>query len=401
MKKYRNLLTTGPIMMNGQIQSVQLREDNPMQTSTKKAQFFLKDRGGVTAVEKDALPSTEKAEVTPEMREKLSILGREIMKQWDLVVDSIEVVQGGQMALVWKVMTPDGPVCLKRINRPEKKALFSVHAQNYLAEKGARVPSILITKEQKLYANHGPFLFVVYDWIEGRQFDLTVPEDVEWLMKGLAEYHRNSTGYHPPEGVPSASKLGQWPKHYTKRCSQMEAWKIIAETQPVDPFSRIYLEIADEFIEFGKDVLNQLRNSHYNEWVQQCKQLPTLCHQDYGTGNTILVDNEVWVIDLDTTAYDLPIRDLRKIIIPLISDAGTWQSELFDLMLSAYERENPLTPEQKKVMYIDMMFPYEFYDIARDKYSLKNEVSAQALEETAAFERLKREMLTQMMDEVQ
>lgn len=390
LKRYPNLLTTGPASINGEVQSVQLKEAQPFHMATGK---------GLPSSEKDGLPSTEKNDLTPEMREKLTVLGREIMKQWELEVESIEVVQGGQMALVWKVITTDGPVCLKRINRPEKKALFSVHAQNFLAEKGARVPSILITKEQNLYARHGPFLFVVYDWIEGRPFDLTVPEDVEWMMKGLAEYHLNSTGFRPPEGIPSASKLGQWPKHYTKRCSQMEAWKLIAETQPDEIFSKIYLEIADEFIESGKSVLSDLENSHYDEWVEACKREPTLCHQDYGTGNTILVDNEVWVIDLDTTAYDLPIRDLRKIIIPMISDAGTWQTELFDLMLNAYERGNPLNAEQKNVMYIDMMFPYEFYDIARDKFSLKNDVSSQALEETAAFERLKKEMITQKMDE--
>lgn len=218
------------------------------------------------------------------------------------------------------------------------------------------------------------------------------------MMQGLAEYHLNSAGFWPPEGVPAASKLGQWPKHYMKRCRQMEAWKLIAEEQPDDPFSSIYLEIADEFIGCGKDVLSQLEASHYGDWVEKCKREPTLCHQDYGTGNTILVGGEVWIIDLDTTAYDLPIRDLRKIIIPMISDAGTWQPELFDLMLSAYEEVNPLTAEQKKVMYIDMMFPYEFYDVVRDKFSLQNEGSSDALEEAAAFERLKNEVLIERIE---
>ncbi|HEU5140396.1 MAG TPA: CotS family spore coat protein [Bacillales bacterium] len=394
LKKYPNILSVGPVSIQGEIRSILVEnlqkpgKPNPGQTDSSLHSEAETEIG------------TKDAELTPEMRERLTLLGREILKEWDLDVQDIEVVQGGQMALVWKVTTPDGPVCLKRINRPEKKALFSIHAQNYLVEKGAHVPSIIITKNQQLYAKHGPFLFVVYDWIEGRQFDMNVPEDIQWMMKGLAEYHIHSKGFLPPEGLPAASKLGEWPKHYTKRFQQMDSWKLIAEKQPDNPFSQRYLELADEWVESGKDILKQLDESHYNEWIEECKKEPNLCHQDYGTGNTILVDNEVWVIDLDTTAYDLPIRDLRKIIIPMMTDYPEWQDGLFDLMLDAYEKVNPLTNEQKSVMYIDMMFPYELYDVIRDKYSLQSDTAVTELDDAIAFERTKQEKLKERLNQI-
>lgn len=414
LRKKSNLLTTGPVSIQGEMNSEQVEtlEDNNKNTKiNQKMNFSNLDKGEAQKlspfqewekpnIEKLDIPGNQSPELTPELIEKLTLLGKEIMKQWDLEVTDIEVIQGAQMALVWKITTPDGLVCLKRINRPEKKALFSIYAQNALAEKGARVPSILITKDRQLYAKHGPFLFVVYDWIEGRPFDLNVPEDVAWMMKGLAEYHLNSIGFRPPEGVPETSKLGQWPKHYTKRCMQMESWKLIAKQHPDDPFSKKYLETIDEFIVSGWNTLNDLENSYYEEWVEESKREPLLCHQDYGTGNTILVDDEVWVIDLDTTAYDLPIRDLRKIIIPQMSDRLNWQEEMFELMLSSYEKVNPLTNPQKRVMYIDILFPYELYDVARDKFSLQSEVSPLALEEAEAFERLKKEKIERRMEQL-
>ncbi|HET7658407.1 MAG TPA: phosphotransferase, partial [Bacillales bacterium] len=252
LKKHQNLLTTGPVAIHGKIVSRRVDDLN------EEIEDKQSDLNGYQQVpEKEYQPYMESEvksiELTPEMIEKLTILGKEIMKQWDIEVSQIEVIQGAQMALVWKVTTPDGPVCLKRMNRPEKKALFSIYAQNHLAEKGAHVPSIIITKEKQLYAKHGPFLFVVYEWIEGRPFDLSISEDVAWMMKGLAEYHLNSQGYRPPEGIQETSKLGQWPKHYTKRCKQMESWKLIAAQQPNDPFSQLYLETIDEFIEQGWD----------------------------------------------------------------------------------------------------------------------------------------------------
>ncbi|HET7628540.1 MAG TPA: CotS family spore coat protein [Bacillales bacterium] len=395
-KRYPKLKTVGPFHIYGEVKSIDLSKANE-----EVLNRYSQETAGTNAtLNGDEGKSDEQPELTPEMREQLEVLGNEIIKQWSLPVERIELIQGGQMALVWKVMTNEGPFCLKRINRPEKKALFSIHAQHFLAGKGANVPRIIKTKDDELYAKHGPFLFVVYEWIEGRPFDLNVNEEMEWMMKGLAHYHLDSEGYHPPEGVPAASKLGQWPRHYMKRIQQMKAWKLIAEQQPDDPFSIKYMETADDAVASGRSVLSQLQNSHYHDWVAEKRKAPTLCHQDYGTGNTLLRNGEVWVIDLDTTAYDLPVRDLRKLIIPMMTDDGGWRDDLFDLMLNAYESVHPLTDEQKRVMYIDMMFPYELYDVIRDKYSLKNDAALTELEEAFAFEALKEEKLKRKLTEL-
>jgi spore coat protein I len=170
----------------------------------------------------------------------------------------------------------------------------------------------------------------------------------------------------------------------------MASWKLIAEREPDDPFSKRYLAEIDPFIHHGKDVLKQLLASGYNEWVDQCSRHPNLCHQDYGTGNTLFSDGNIWIIDLDTTTFDLPIRDLRKVIIPLIGDQEDWDQKLFDIMLSAYESVNPLTANQKEVMLIDMLFPYELYETANEKFGRKGEVPEEELIEAFAYEERKK-----------
>lgn len=337
--------------------------------------------------------------LSPEEEAKLVKLAEYIIGSWDVQVDRIEVIQGGQMALVWKIHTSNGPVCLKRIHRPEKKALFSINAQNYLAEKGARVPGIIRNKQNDLFTKQGPFLFVLYDWIEGGVFDLAVDPDLEVVMKGLAEFHLWSEGYHPPEGIPVFKKLGRWPNHYIKRCQQMESWKIIAQNTPDNPFSQLYLQEIDYFIEQGRQTLDRLMNSKYVPWIEEQSANPTLCHQDYGAGNTVLGnDGKIWVIDLDTVSYDLPIRDLRKMIIPLLDTTGVWDEARFQLMMNAYESVNPLTSEQKEVMYIDMLFPYEMYDIAREKFVRKTDMLQEELAQAFQYERIKEAHLNSLIN---
>lgn len=336
--------------------------------------------------------------LSPEEEQRLITLAETILKNWEVTVNQIDVVQGGQMALVWKIHTSEGPICLKRIHRPEKKALFSINAQNYLALKGTRVPGIIPNKHGVLYTKHGPFLFVVYEWIEGRPFELTVQEDLEFIMKGLAEFHTASMGYRPPDGIPIFTKLGRWPNHYIKRCQQMETWKLTAKSMPEDPFSQLYLAEIDPFIHEGRSTLKRLLESEYPAWVSRLKASPTLCHQDYGTGNSLLGDDgQIWVIDLDTVSFDLPIRDLRKMIIPLLDTTGVWNEEQFHVMINAYESVSPLTEKQKEIMFIDMLFPYELYDVIRERYVRKTPLLESELAEAFEYERIKSGALNQLI----
>lgn len=359
--------------------------------SKTERQMKAADRSAKAPVAAEVKAEEKKEpDLSPEMREQLIGLAASLLNKWDLHVQQIELIQGGQMALVWKVHTDKGPYCLKRIHRPEKKALFSIYAQDYLAKKGSRVPGIVPTRQDQLYTKHGPFLYLVYDWIEGRPFDLSVPEDQAWLMKGLAHYHLESIGYEPPEGIPVFSKLGQWPRHYIKRCRQMESWKHIASNATEDPFSELYLAEIDPHIQYGKQLIERLCSSHYEKWVSACRMKPGLCHQDYGTGNTLLSDNRIWIIDLDTTTFDLPIRDLRKTIVPLMGDQVTWDRDLFHHLLASYEKVNPLSGDEKHVMFLDMLFPYELYETANERFGRKNDLPAEELQQALDYEKRKR-----------
>lgn len=332
--------------------------------------------------------------LSPEEEKKLISLAESMIKHWDIHTNTIELIQGGQLALVWKIHTSDGLFCLKRIHRPEKKALFSIHAQNYLSKKGMRVPNIILNNKNQLYTKHGPFLFVLYEWIEGRPFELTMQEDLEMIMKGLADFHLASIGYKPPPGIPIFTKLGRWPNHYIKRFQQMEVWKNLSATLIDDPFSQLYLAEIDPFITEAKLTYQRLLESEYRKWTEELHVSPNLCHQDYGTGNSLLdTNNQIWVIDLDTVSFDLPIRDLRKMIIPLLDTTGTWNEDQFNIMINAYESVSPLTAEQKKIMFIDMLFPYELYDVIREKYVRKSPLLADELAGAMEYERIKSKAL--------
>lgn len=75
---------------------------------------------------------------------------------------------------------------------------------------------IILNKKGSLYFKYGFFLFVVYDWIEGRLFELIVKQDLEFIMKGFVDFYIVFVGYQLFNGVFVFIKLGCWLNYYMK-----------------------------------------------------------------------------------------------------------------------------------------------------------------------------------------
>lgn len=94
-----------------------------------------------------------------------------------------------------------------------------------------------------------------------------------------------------------------------------------------------------------------MESSSYKELTSEKSSSIVLCHQDYGKGNALLTKEGVYVIDLDGVTFDLPCRDLRKIIGKTSENRGYWhESFIFDI-LNWYSKINPLLPEEKSTFY--------------------------------------------------
>jgi CotS family spore coat protein len=87
-----------------------------------------------------------------------------------------------------------------------------------------------------------------------------------------------------------------------------------------------------------------------------------ITHQDYGWSNgQVGPGGGIWIIDLDGVAFDLPIRDLRKLITSTMDDMGSWDLTWMRGMIDAYNQANPIEPDLMQVLLIDMALPNEFY----------------------------------------
>ena len=143
--------------------------------------------------------------------------------------------------------------------------------------------------------------------------------------------------------------------------------------------------------------IDSLKQSSYNELTNTELDESCLCHQDYGEGNVILSGKDLYVIDLDGVTYNLPIRDLRKIIGKRMEKRGEWNKEYLEKILKCYEKNNRLTGEERELLKIDLLFPHWFFATVKNMYKKNKSVGSAKISRIAKLEKSKRKVLKEMI----
>ncbi|GAE36508.1 CotS family spore coat protein [Halalkalibacter akibai] len=291
-----------------------------------------------------------------------------VLTYYDLNVTNRTVVatKADKGGLIWKIETNKGPFSLKVLHRRPTRSLFSLGAQQYLVEeKDARVPPIFKTKSGENFIEMGGKLWFIAEWISLTEASKDL-KGAQQLCAGLGEFHRLSKGYEPPRGSEKPSRLYRWPRKYEKMITKMTWFKDIAKAYPETIASPTLLSCTDLFEQQAKEALIKLNESAYSELIKKGNTEWGLVHQDYGWANGQLGPGGVWLIDLDGVAYDIPIRDLRKLITGQMEELGFWDPTWMKGMIEAYHETNPISQDLMDLLIIDMSLPNEFYLQVKD-----------------------------------
>lgn len=340
--------------------------------------------------------------VPPELED----LAYQVMKNYDMQVTSMVLVtskpdKGGA---IWRIETNKGTRSIKVLHRIPQRSLFSVGAQQYLVEQGARVPALIPTTDGQLFVEAGGKLWIVTDWIALQQASKIDLEGASALCKGLGEFHFHTKGYVPPHGAARSSRIYGWIKNYEKIIAKIGWFKHIAEAYPDTAGSAPLLQVVDDFERQAREALDRFLTSSYAKMTAMGEPYWGLAHQDYGWSNGQMGPGGIWVIDLDGVAYDLPFRDLRKLITSTMDDMGVWDLAWIRGMIEAYNQGNPMDREMFEILWIDMAFPNEFYkhvkEIVFDPVTFMNMELTPILQRVLTTESTKAQALQELWKDI-
>ncbi|MFF0825712.1 CotS family spore coat protein [Brevibacillus sp. NPDC003359] len=301
---------------------------------------------------------------------EVDAIAEQVIKEYDMSVKGRTLItskpdKGGA---IWRIETDKGPRSLKVLHRTPERSLYSVAFQEYVVKQGARVPALIPARDGNLYVEKGGKLWIVTDWIAlqpATKVDLVGAQE---LCYGLGEFHRHSKGYAPPAGAKNSSRLYRWPNHYQKIAKKIGWMREVAKAYSDAPTSKSILAVVDHYEQQAWAALEKLKASSYPKMIKMGEAHWGLVHQDYGWSNGQNGPGGLWVIDLDGVSYDLPFRDLRKLITSTMDDMGVWDVTWMRGMIEAYHKANPLDRESFEVLLNDMAVPNEFYKHLKEMF---------------------------------
>lgn len=275
---------------------------------------------------------------------------------------------------ITRLQTDRGDLCLKGVDYQPKKLLYIYHAIEYLLKQDFhQLPAFIHTRSGEPYFTYNERVFFVTEWIDGRESNLKDPVDLEMAMTALAKMHRASKGFHPPAEIRLKSRHGKWTDRFRGRTEELRRYRELAsqKTVPTD-FDRYFLKHVGSEIADCEKALFLLEEGGYPEMARQADCEGGFCHNDYVYHNVMINDREpgAYIIDFDYARHDLRVYDIARVIRRVIKQKDH-QTDLLDIILTAYNSEYPLNPREYILLAAFLQFPQRFWRIADRYYNQK------------------------------
>lgn len=283
-----------------------------------------------------------------------------ILANWGL-----KPIQTEKIKDVYKVDTNQGIKNLKVSPLKPRRLIFVHQAIRHLTENGfGRMNPLIPTLKGETYVSDGQYAYTLFDWIEGRQCNFNNQSELVKATQVLAELHRYTQGFNPPQYSNTRKQLGKCLDHFKERFYNLQEYQQTARRMPNDSFAQVYLENCDYFISLAAQAIAKLKQSNYDELIIRAGIEQPFCYGDPAARNFILApDNRVFLIDFDSCRLDLPIMDLVK-FIRRVMKKHHWSFPIAQLIMDAYHEINPISRDELGVIKAVFYFPQKFWRIS-------------------------------------
>jgi CotS family spore coat protein len=295
----------------------------------------------------------------------LGVLENYDVKVKDIKNENYKVKKG-----VWWIQTNEGYKILKKNSIPKEKLDFIIAAIEYLCSRGVHMPEIIKSIDGKKYIELDGANYILNEAIKGENASSKTNEGLKKIIKTLAQFHKASVGFKSPKGCKPNILLGSWYHKSQKKMNQLkEFYEQEKKQNKHNEFGQIIIDVFPDFLEKMKSALADDNKLLYDKWVNDIKDVGCLVHQDFIDGNLILTSsNEIYVLDPDSIAIDLPTRDIRKILNKVMKKRGGWDLNETKNIINWYQEINPLELWQWKVLKSTIMYPHLFAGIMSKYY---------------------------------
>ena len=143
--------------------------------------------------------------------------------------------------------------------------------------------------------------------------------------------------------------------------------QVLAKQEKSD-MDKTYLNYVDMCISDGEEALFMLDKTEYEGLSKDAASKGCFIHHDFAHHNILhTFDGRTYVIDFDYSIMDIRMHDLGSLIIRNMKKSN-WDIDKALEILESYDRRNPVSSSELKVLAPFFLFPQDFWMISRQYY---------------------------------
>ncbi|WP_246320086.1 phosphotransferase [Paenibacillus qinlingensis] len=281
----------------------------------------------------------------------------EVAVKYDLSIQQVVLMRNTSRSYVLKIITHQGSFLLKRMHMDELRLQFMVEVEDFLRCRGINIPTIYQTNENKNYMLYKGYFYVLQEWINAVPYPLINVDNVVQLAVLLGRMHAISNEFQFPNSS-IRNRGADWEQEYEKALHFLGKWKEMNACVE-EPWRIAVLTYIDFYMRTGEFVIESVKQqSGYMTWGEVHSRM-VLSHHDFHTQNILLDEaGKIYLIDWEFVRYDLPSRDINRLLFAMIKKSKTWNHHVFLKVMRAYLRMNTLSRQEMKLLYLDLAFPH-------------------------------------------
>lgn len=309
--------------------------------------------------------------------------GKAVLEQYEL---EVEHVKRGRGCLVCD--TNDGIKKLQEYQGSKNHLEMEYQVLCYLKKQNLfDVDCYVKNKEGMLCATHpSQTTYVLKDWLEGEECNKNKVEDLTKAVSVLAYMHRLLREHTISRDVVTVSSpiLHDYEKHL-KEMKRIRQY--IRNKNKRNEFETYLLDTSSESIQQAEDAIERMKQSTYMQMYEKAKEQVWICHGSYHYHNVIFTGANIMITNFEKCNVQVQLVDLYLFMRKAL-EKNSWDKEVGNKMLEAYDKVFPLTEEDLEVLGILFLYPEKYWKQMNFYYNRKkNWIPVQMLEKVQKIAR--------------
>lgn len=308
---------------------------------------------------------------------------------------------GGRGALMLE--TDQGLKILKEFAGSRTKLPYEQRLLDCLEERGVCKGDKIVLNRAGEAVTLGEYEtpYILKNWPSGRECDTKNEEELRRSVETLGRIHKALRGVWQLEGeekkrLSGADRREEFERH-NRELRRVQ--NFIRSKHKKGCFELLYLKHAEYFMKEGQQALKGLLDSGYGELYREALQEERVCHGEFIHHNILVNRQEIAVVNFQRCEMNVQINDL-SLFLRKIMEKQSWNETLAARMLAAYERELPLSGEERRYLSLCLYYPEKVWKLAHHYYHTNKawvpEKSAEKLEIFLEQDRKRKQMIKRL-----